>query len=322
MNTSRIQPDVTDDMRGLISPAERDLPADRQRRLRGFVMSQIQHREQPMPQWSRRRRLAVATAAMTAVAAAVAVAITVVGTGVGTGVGGGGRVGAGPSASSRGPAVSELAGRQILLAAATTAELAPAGSGTYWYVKIIATWHTNGDTTYEYWTNRDSRTWFRAMKTGGQVVDLGPTPFRLGWIATTFEQLQKLPTTPETLTAWIADAVLHTGAKATGADASQRDVLLGLISLISALPAPPKVRAAAFQAIAAYPDVVNLGPVSGGVGLQVSTGRGTPSVLVVDPATSKVRETDFYEFASGGEMYAAEGHSFQLVTDWTDQLSG
>ena len=62
----------------------------------------------------------------------------------------------------------------------------------------------------------------------------------------------------------------------------------GLISLVSQLPAPPKVRAAAFQAIASYPNVKSLGAVKGGQGLLISFGEGTPASLVVDPATSQI----------------------------------
>src|SRR5205823_9188088 len=54
----------------------------------------------------------------------------------------------------------------------------------------------------------------------------------------------------------------------TAAD-RERELLLSMVSLVSTLPAPPAVRAAAFRAIAAYPGVQDLGPVPGGRGFRL-----------------------------------------------------
>ncbi|HEY0807062.1 MAG TPA: hypothetical protein VGD84_18475 [Pseudonocardiaceae bacterium] len=103
----------------------------------------------------------------------------------------------------------------------------------------------------------------------------------------------------------------------------QQLVLDGLISLVSQLPGPPPVRAAAFQAIAAYPNVRSLGPVKGGQGLRISFDAGRSASLVVDPATSQIHETGFFVTADGAEYSAAgNGTDLGLTLDakWTDVL--
>jgi hypothetical protein len=192
-------------------------------------------------------------------------------------------------------------------------------------------------------------------------------PFRLGVLEVSFERLQRLPAEPDALMASIATSIEHSDVRTMGVrpDAAMRKRLVfgGLVSLVSQLPAPPKVRAAAFRAIASYPDVKNLGPVDGGQGLQfpLSTigppaatvllpapdvddpakraedqalkarvkanlkakGGGSSSQtydarLVIDPATSKIRETNYFLTADGGEYRAPDGAT--LVTGWTNVL--
>jgi hypothetical protein len=170
----------------------------------------------------------------------------------------------------------------------------------------------------------------------------------------TFERLQKLPTRPDALKAWIADSVRHsdvrTSAGRPDAGMQKQMVFDGLISLVSLLPAPPKVRAAAFRAIASYPNVENLGPVKGGQGLRfplspvrptaaapspstedqsqwakdqalkakAERGRGDDARLVIDLATSQIRETNYFVTADGAEYIAPDGAT--LVTGWTNVL--
>jgi hypothetical protein len=349
MNATPIQPGSSDrdELARLVpEPAERDLPGGRHQRLQEFVMSQIHQDLRPVEQAPRRSRRPVLLAgALAAVAAAAAVAV-VIGTG-------GPRRSGGDSIA---PAVPPLSGRQILLAAATTAERKPAGSGTYWYVKTVSADGNDGrPLQWESWTRHDGQTWFRGEKSGGKVVkEALPTSFRLGGPAVSFERLQKLPTEPNALTASIAHGVQH-GDTRTGAgrpDAAMRKHMVfdGLVSLVSLLPAPPKVRAAAFRAIAAYPNVENLGPVKGGQGLRfplsperpttaapspstedqaerardqalkakAERGRGDDARLVIDLATSQIRETNFFVTADGAEYLAPDGAT--LVTGWTNVL--
>jgi hypothetical protein len=325
MNITPIQPDSNEReelARLLPAPVERDLPSDRHLQLKEFVMSQIHQDLRTVEQAPRRtpkRRLVPVASALTAVAA-IAVAAVAIGTG-----------GFGSSRdASVPPAATVLSGQQILLAAATTAERTPEGSGTYWYVKVVSAGAKNSQPVqWEYWTQRDGQTWFRGEKSNGKVVKLAMSvPFRLGGPDVTVEQLQNLPTKPDVLKAWIADALKNSDVRSSAgkldAAMQERAVFEGLISLVSQLPAPPKVRAAAFQAIASYPNVESLGAVKGGQGLSISFGDATPARLVIDPATSQIRETNFFVSADGSIAWAggsgADAGSFTLVAEWTNEL--
>ncbi|GAB2816343.1 CU044_5270 family protein [Actinoallomurus bryophytorum] len=349
MNATPIQPGSSDRdelARLLPEPAERDLPSGRHQRLQEFVMSQIHQDLRPAERAPRRSRRPVLLAGALVAAAAVAAVAVVIGTG------GPGRSGG----DSIAPAVPTLSGRQVLLAAATTAERKPAGSGTYWYVKTVSADGDDGrPLQWESWTRHDGQTWFRGEKSGGKVVKEALTiPFRLGGPDVSFERLQKLPTRPAALKTWIADSVKHSDVRTSAGrpDAAEQKNMVfdGLVSLVSLLPAPPKVRAAAFRAIASYPNVENLGPVKGGQGLRFSSSPVRPSApapspstedqaewardqalkakaergqdddarLVIDLATSQIRETNFFVTADGAEYRAPGGAT--LVTGWTNVL--
>jgi hypothetical protein len=213
----------------------------------------------------------------------------------------------------------------ILLAAAAAAEQAPASSGTYWHVRIEAVDGAGGQPApTESWIQRDGQVWLRSQKTRGEVVKLAQTsPFRLGGPEVTFAQLQTLPTDPDALQAWIAHALqrsdVTTSAGKPGAKMQQQFVLDGLVALVSQLPAPPKVRAAAFRALASYPNVESLGASQGGRGLRFSLGEGRQAKLVVDPATSQVRDTNFYVTNDGAEVSLTHGNA-TIAAEWTNQL--
>jgi hypothetical protein len=86
-----------------------------------------------------------------------------------------------------------------------------------------------------------------------------------------------------------------------------------LISLVSTLPAPPEVRAAAFRAIAAYPGVESLGAVPGGQGLRLpEDGR-----LVVDPSTGLVSGTSVWVSGDGGVVTDPKSTT-RINAEWTD----
>lgn len=192
--------------------------------------------------------------------------------------------------------VSELSGRQVLLAAAAT--VLRQHPGTYWHFKFTIKpkdapppppgMHVFS--TYESWIGQDGKYWNaqpRCAAPPGTAVFEGPG-LNLVWIGNTeltYKLTQHLPTSPAALTAWFAKYNPH--------DRYGPSFVPGmLIELQYQIPAPPKVRAAAFQALAALPGVKSLGPVKGGVGLRI-TFPTEPSYgwikLVVDPATSLVR---------------------------------
>ena len=200
-----------------------------------------------------------------------------------------------PSATQPIP-VSELSGRQVLLAAAAT--VLRQHPGAYWHYKFTIKPKNAPPPppgvhvfdTYESWIARDGRYWNaqpRCAAPPGTAVFEGPglSPAGIGNIELTYRLAQHLPTSPAALTAWFARFNPH--------DRYGPAFVPGmLIDLQYQVPAPPKVRAAAFQALAALPGVKSLGPVKGGVGLRI-TFPTKPAYgwikLVVDPATSLVR---------------------------------
>jgi hypothetical protein len=224
------------------------------------------------------------------------------------------------------PAAVQPSARQILLAAATTAERTPEGTGTYWFVKTVIRHSKDSKPSQgESWTRRDGQSWFRGEKSHGKLIKtFNPSPFRLGGPDVSFEQLQKLPTDPAALKAWIADALKHSDVRTSSgrpdANIQKQIIFDGLSSLVSQLPAPPKVRAAAFRAIASYPNVTSLGAVKGGQGLLISLREGRQARLVVDPATSRVRDTNFFVSANGAEAWLPSTGSATIVAEWTNLL--
>jgi hypothetical protein len=312
--------DVHEELARLLPvPVDRDLPSGRRRHIQEFVMTQIQQdvrSAERQPRRAPRRRLAYIASGLVAGAAATVVAVALA-------AGGSGSTGQ-PRATggeSTSPAVTSLSGQQVLLAAATVADRSTDRTGTYWYVKVISD-HRDGSTPaeYEYWRNRDGQVWFRGAKTGGNALKMPSLSFNLGGAPTSVAQLQQLPTQPEALKTWLNDHIKRAKVRTSGGvlTAQQREeaVFQSLVSLISQLPAPQKVRAAAFRAIASYPEVTNLGPVDGGVGLRIGANR----TIVINPATAQLTRTDFYVSPEGAVYSVAEGGIFKLASEWTDTL--
>jgi hypothetical protein len=327
MNATRIHPgpDDREQLARLVpAPAQRDLPSHRQRQLKEFVMAHIQQNQpatQPVPRTKRRLVLAGSVVTAAAVAAVVAVVVT-----IGGGVGTGGPTGvptAGAGATT--PAGVQLSGQGILLAAATVAAQTPPISGTYWYQKVVSEGPGRPPFQFEYWNDREGRLWFRGEKSHNAVIQLsGPSSFHLSALAVSFEQIQNLPTEPAALTAWLTDAIEHSDARTSAGplNSEQRKHALftALVSLVSQSPAPPNVRAAAFQAIAASANVESLGEVPGGVGLRISSTDGRPAELVIDPTTAQIRQANWFVMADGAEYLSGEGGKLTLVCEWTNAL--
>ncbi|WP_410616396.1 CU044_5270 family protein [Amycolatopsis sp. lyj-109] len=201
------------------------------------------------------------------------------------------------------------AGRQILLAAATVAERTAAGTGKYWHVTTKV-----GKESWEYWTTTDGREWYRTARTGGKAVpENRPRPYRLTGAALTLSQILVLPTDPAALKDWLAK-----GLADNKYPAKQRDMaaLESLVSLVSTVPSPPAVRAAAFRAIADYPGVHALGTVPGGEGVQLPGGGR----LVVDPETGKVDGSSVFLKDDGTPATNAAGDTYAVSAEWTDTL--
>lgn len=211
-------------------------------------------------------------------------------------------------------------GRDVLFAAAAAAERSSDSTGIYWHY-MVETDVIND----EYWIKPDGSYW-RRYEDGKveKMPDRLRHPFTMLNVSMTLDQLRTLPTDPDALRAWIDEAVgdYESGFK-------ERNTLNSLVSLVSMLPAPPEVRAAAFRAIAAYPGVEYLGDVPGGQSVllpmdgpdadAVVDGQIVGERLVVDPATSRASSTTFFVSLDGQVLVV--GHPGARVTaEWTDSL--
>jgi hypothetical protein len=153
-----------------------------------------------------------------------------------------------------------------------------------------------------------------------QLQNLPPLPQRLGDErrppassvppgVVTFGQLQRLPTNPAALKAWIAAFTRNLEHAYNLPDPEHAAVFLSLTNLVAALPAPPAVRAAAFRAVATLPNVTGLGPVQGGQGLRLSLGGTEYATLVVNTATSQARDIlTVSGVAHGGGQVSVTAH--------------
>ncbi|MEU4768826.1 CU044_5270 family protein [Actinosynnema sp. NPDC023794] len=220
------------------------------------------------------------------------------------------------------PPAAAVSAPEILLAAATSAGRSPEGSGAYWHV--TARFAGERARVDEYWINPDGRAWFRGVRTGGKVVPMGerrPKPFPLVAVDLSLEELRALPTDPGALKSWIAEAVEHADARTSAggrlsAVGRAEATFYSLIALVSTVPAPPEVRAAAFRAIASYPDVESTGAVPGGQGLELPRGER----LVVDPATGRVNGTSMFITFDSRVYATADLGGAGVDAEWTDTL--
>lgn len=219
--------------------------------------------------------------------------------------------------SSTAPSAPHTA-QQFLLAAAVTAARQPAATGRYWYFKEVFEPATPAN-EFEQWTTRDGQQWFRGAKTHYKVVNVGisQSPFNLGGIPLTSAQVQALPTDPRQLQAWITTEVrkshLNMGTEA-------QEVFNTLVAVVGPFPAPPAVRAAAFQAIAQYPNVKDLGKADSGVLLEFPVPSGnSPGEMIIDPSTSRIISTT-YLVGTGYTDTAAPGERITVASGWTNRL--
>ncbi|GAA1566769.1 CU044_5270 family protein [Actinomadura kijaniata] len=258
-----------------------------------------------------RRRFAWPAIGLSLTAAA---AVTVVAVGTGT-----------PSAPAPNSPPAAMSARQVLLAAADTAERTPEGRGAYWYVrKVEKGGPRSAPVLAERWTDRRGRAWRRDLKTEGKMYKvLGRPRLSLGSLEVTYEQVRRLPGEPDALRDWISAAVARSDIRTSrgGLTAADRGefTLTSLISMVSSAPVTPRARAAAFRALAAWPGVTDLGRVPGGQGLRIPLAGGEARV-VVDPATGLLRDSNFSVMPDGGLVWMNDGGTVTVTARWTDAL--
>ncbi|SEG19539.1 hypothetical protein SAMN05444920_102157 [Nonomuraea solani] len=201
-----------------------------------------------------------------------------------------------------------------------------AGSRPGPYGKEGNTYHLETSSLSEKWVAKDGRTWIGRRQLAARPLDLdawrrdgSPTEWPVGrdpgppystspgegtlsrlrgeqklhWSAMplTLKEIEALPADPEALKKRALEAIRRDNGVAPAQDALPRT----LASLLYELPASPKVRSAAYQALATMPAVRVEGPATdprGRSGIAVTfliQGDRTPrSRLIVDPDTSKV----------------------------------
>ena len=217
------------------------------------------------------------------------------------------------------PDATGLSGRQVLLAAATTAETRSTGSGTYWHVKTVQTVsllsRQRRASSVELWTRRDGREYVGLKPGTVGMVHGAPVAFAAPGVRLTFEEIQKLPTDPAALKAKFVEAV--DALKPRPVPAMKNSLVIdSLTNLLSQMPAPPKVRAAAFRAIASFPGVRSLGTVPGGTGLLIPS-WGAEERMILDPATSLVRN---WTYTTRGKAHMQGSTSTSVTAEWTNIL--
>jgi hypothetical protein len=233
-------------------------------------------------------------------------------------------VGLTPTATPDGPPAPRASGRQILLAAATTAVDRPARTGTYWHVKTRYQNPVVGLETRESWIRRDGREYTRDRH-GRPVHTGGGTAFRVAFTPRTFAQIQRLPTDPAALRAEI-DRLLRRRPLGRGevwvGPGRVRLLVESLTDLLARTPAPPQVRAAAFRVLAGLPEVSPAGSAPGGGQTLLIRSPGGDTKVVVDPATSSVHgwtTTEPPPERRRGSWLANQSVSV-LAAEWTPSL--
>ncbi|MFC4120630.1 CU044_5270 family protein [Nonomuraea zeae] len=211
------------------------------------------------------------------------------------------------------PAAAPVSGREVLLMAAASAERTPQGAGTYWHVER----EMQDVGRQESWTTRDGRRWSKgAPGDPPGVVVPDRASLVLKGAEVSFEDLERLPAEPEALKAWLTR--LKGRDSAMTVSEQRGDPLFSLLSLISELPAPPEVRAAAFQALATNPAVKSMGAVEGGQELRFPSSDTTWEIkLVVDPETGQVTRTNYLAGIDGSASLSTR--FIKVTTGWTDQ---
>jgi hypothetical protein len=207
-------------------------------------------------------------------------------------------------------------GRQVMLTAADSAASKPPSTGTYWHTKLVLHTGKHPHIT-ETWIRRDGRTWLSAEP--GFVSPVEQRPM-IEFTSLDYARIQRLPTDPEKL----KSALLNSYELRPVRIQRQIAVIDLLQSVLSEAPAPPKVRAAAYRALAALPHIANLGRTKDGYRLRISYMNETGSrvdgteTLVVDPKSTRLRVEGWAGFGDG----ALPAGPSRTTSEWTDRLPG
>jgi hypothetical protein len=155
-------------------------------------------------------------------------------------------------------------------------------TGRYWYVDELASGSADKMTTQSWYTH--DGTVYTMIPQDKRVFLASPhAGFSVGASSLTYQQIRQLPTNPAALTAWITRSFARPSDPPATPGGAPRAVYspppradissavaISLSELLDQIPAPRAVRAAAFRALAAMPDVTKLDEVGGDVVLRIS----------------------------------------------------
>ncbi|GAA4515428.1 CU044_5270 family protein [Actinoallomurus oryzae] len=327
MNGTSTQPDPNERAelaRLLPGPVERDLPRDRHQRLQEFVMSRI-HQDlrsaEQAPRRSPKRWPVFLASALTAVAVAAAVTFVAVGHDSGP-------AGAPPAPGSSSTPINggrTMSTRQMLLAAATSAERRPATDGAYWRVRTlreVRVGKVDHKQILEDWYGKDGYYWQGTLTLDGTGGPSGPAsiyrdkkkssrPFELSDRRFTLAEIKGLPTTTRGIVKWASGVARHVSPdwRQYDIDGFTTDLL---IQLLAEAPATPQTRAAAFRALAGRPFVKNAGRAKDEEGRTGYALRIDGTRYLIDPSTA----TLLSESTTADGKYGATTY---LKAGWTNE---
>ncbi|MFC4909392.1 CU044_5270 family protein [Actinomadura gamaensis] len=231
-----------------------------------------------------------------------------------------------PTATAAAPASA----RQVFLTAAETAAREPERVGTYWHLTMItkdAQGRPVPDDGFEQWFRHDGRHYSSGLKSDWKPwFDPKQEPgFRIGGPVLGFAALRSLPSEPSALVARLTELVqaAHIRTSAGELDAAGRrvEVLNDLFVLATQSPVTERVRAAAFRALAAAPEVKSLGRSGGGVRLNIPVWNDPQGLdVTLDPTTGRLRDSRSYVDWQGGLITMGDGRTVSITAEWTDTL--
>jgi hypothetical protein len=191
-------------------------------------------------------------------------------------------------------------------------------------------------TTTQSWYTHDGTVYTMIPQDKGVFLASPDAGFSVGASSLNYQQIQHLPARPAALTAWITRSFARPARQpGTPGGAPQAryspparsaissSVAISLGELLDQIPAPGTVRAAAFRALAALPDVAKLDEAHGDVVLRISgpaipaakfPGGKAPSgtgeiKLIIDASTLALRAWSDYT-----------GTTTILAAHWTNTL--
>ncbi|MFC9970665.1 CU044_5270 family protein [Spirillospora sp. NPDC127200] len=253
-------------------------------------------------------------------------------------------------------AAQPMSAQTVLLTAAEHAETARS-TGKYWHVLRVQSrsfynargdYRTLGRQLVGKWSRPDGRSWTAYRGLGAVPMtakdapafrrDGSPDPNPISPSLTkgtgtetflvcdrgmTFKQVQALPADPGKLKGALKRGIPRDHP--TAGRTSDEVVKNCVADLLGHVPAPPKVRAAAYRMLAAMPGVTAMGEVTDergrkGFGLQVRTLDDVIDTVIIDPASSFVLSTSRTLVGVPGKAARDQvlGKTLYLQAGWTD----